>query len=50
MTPTAIERNHPKRLLKAGWRHMSLFQQPARECGIADPEGLASWITNGNGP
>jgi len=29
MTPAAIERNYPKRLLKAGWRHMSLFQQPA---------------------
>jgi len=50
MTPAAIERNYPKRLLKAGWRHMSLFQQPARECEIADPEGLASWITSGNGP
>ncbi len=31
-------------------KHMSLFQQPARECEIADPEGLASWITSGNGP
>ncbi len=50
MTPAAIERNYPKRLLKVGWRHMSLFQQPARECEIADPEGLASWITSGNGP
>ncbi len=29
MIPAAIERNYPKRLLKAGWRHMSLFQQPA---------------------
>ena len=38
MTPAAIERNYPKRLLKAGWRHMSLFQQPASEprqdCGF----------------
>ena len=30
MIPAAIERNYPKRLLKAGWWHMSLFQQPAR--------------------
>ncbi len=30
MTPAAIERNYPKRLLKAGWRPMSLFQQFAR--------------------
>jgi hypothetical protein len=29
MIPRAIERNYPKRLLKAGWWHMSLFQQPA---------------------
>jgi len=29
MIPAAIERNYPKRLLKAGWWHMSLFQQPA---------------------
>jgi len=29
MIPVAIERNYPKRLLKAGWWHMSLFQQPA---------------------
>jgi len=29
MIPTAIERNYPKRLLTAGWWHMSLFQQPA---------------------
>jgi len=27
MIPAAIERNYPKRLLKAGWWHMSLFQQ-----------------------
>ncbi len=25
MIPAAIERNHSKRLLKAGWWHMSLF-------------------------
>ncbi len=31
MIPAAIERNYPKRLLKAGWWHMSLFQQPDRE-------------------
>ncbi len=31
MTPAAIERNYPKRLLKAGWWHMSLFRQPASE-------------------
>ncbi len=30
MIPAAIERNYPKRRLKAGWWHMSLFQQPAR--------------------
>jgi len=30
MIPAAIERNYPKRLLTAGWWHMSLFQQPAR--------------------
>ena len=30
MIPAALERNYPKRLLKAGWWHMSLFQQPAR--------------------
>jgi len=30
MIPVAIERHYPKRLLTAGWRHMSLFQQPAR--------------------
>jgi len=29
MIPAAIERNYPKRLLKAGRWHMSLFQQPA---------------------
>ncbi len=29
MIPAAIERNCPKRLLEAGWWHMSLFQQPA---------------------
>ena len=50
MIPAAIERNYPKRLLNAGCWHMSLFQQPARECELAGPEGLASWITNGNGP
>jgi len=27
--PAAIERNYPKRLLKAGWWHMSLVHQPA---------------------
>ncbi len=27
--PAAIERNYPKRLLTAGWWHMSLFKQPA---------------------
>ncbi len=26
LIPAAIERNYPKRLLKAGWWHMSLFQ------------------------
>ena len=31
MIPAAIERNYPKRLLTAGWWHMSLFQQPASE-------------------
>ncbi len=30
MIPAAIERNYPKRLLKTGWWHMSLFQQPVR--------------------
>jgi len=25
MIPTAIERNYPKRLLKAGWWHMIFF-------------------------
>ena len=30
MIPAAIECNYPKRLLKAGWWYMSLFQQPAR--------------------
>ncbi len=29
MIPAAIERNYPKRLLKPGWWHMSLFQQTA---------------------
>ena len=29
---------------------MNIFQQPARECELADPEGLAGWITSGNGP
>ncbi len=29
MIPAAIERNYPKRLLEAGWWHMSLFQRPA---------------------
>jgi len=27
MIPTAIERNYPKRLLRAGWWQMGLFQQ-----------------------
>ncbi len=36
MIPAAIERNYPKRLLKAGWWHMSLFQQPVRWCGKAN--------------
>ncbi len=31
MIPAAIERNYPKRLLEAGWWHLSLFQQPARK-------------------
>ncbi len=31
MIPAAIERHYPKRLLKAGWWHMSLFQQPGRQ-------------------
>jgi len=30
MIPAAIERNYSKRLLKSGWWHMRLFQQPAR--------------------
>ncbi len=30
MISAAIERNYPKLLLKAGWWHMSLFQQSAR--------------------
>ncbi len=30
MIPAATERNYPKRLLKAGWWHTSLFHQPAR--------------------
>ncbi len=29
MIPAAIEHNYPKRLLTAGWWHMSLFQQHA---------------------
>ncbi len=33
MIPAAMERNYPKRLLKAGWWHMSLFQQHARMIG-----------------
>ncbi len=39
MIPAAIERNCPKRLLKAGWWHMSLFQQPAGEMGQHSPRG-----------
>ncbi len=38
MILAAIERNYPKRLLKAGWWHMSLFQQPA-----SDFVGDRSW-------
>ena len=29
MIPAEIERDYPIRLLSAGWRHMSLFQQAA---------------------
>jgi len=29
MIPAAIERNYPKRPLKAGWRQTGLFQRPA---------------------
>jgi len=39
MIPAAIERNYPKRLLKAGWWHMSLFQQPAKNGLISLTEG-----------
>ncbi len=37
MIPAAIERNYPKRLLKAGWWHMSLFQQPASDPNFCVP-------------
>ena len=36
MIPAAIERNYPKRLLTAGWWHMSLFQQPAKRISRTD--------------
>ncbi len=34
MIPRAIKRNYPKHLLKAGWWHVSLFQQPASDPNI----------------
>jgi len=37
MIPAAIERDYPKRLLKAGWWHMSLFQQAASDRNVCDP-------------
>ena len=40
MIPAAIERNYPKRLLKAGWWHMSLFQQPASDPNVCDPNNV----------
>ncbi len=36
MIPRAIERNYPKRLLTAGWWHMSLFQQLASDPNVCD--------------
>ena len=30
MIPAAIERNYPKRLLRAGWWQMGLFQRPVQ--------------------
>ncbi len=36
MIPRAIERNYPKRLLQAGWWHMSLFQQLASDPNVCD--------------
>ncbi len=40
MIPAAIERNYPNRLLMAGWWHMSLFQQPARDHWIRSVEEM----------
>jgi len=31
MIPAPIERNYPKRLLRAGWRQMGLFQRSVKE-------------------
>jgi len=42
MIPAAIERDYPKRLLEAGWWHMSLFQQPATHVWVrvvTEPRG-----------
>ncbi len=37
MIPAAIERNYPKRLLKAGWRQMGLFQRSVQLEPITGP-------------
>jgi hypothetical protein len=42
MIPAAIERNYPKRLLKAGWWHMIFFQQPA-----SGTYGIINLLRNG---
>jgi len=47
MIPAAIERNYPKRLLKAGWWHMSLFQQPASDPNVFDPYNV--WLRTARG-
>ncbi len=47
MIPATIERNYPKRLLKAGWWHMSLFQQPASDPNICDGYIIWSRTTGG---
>jgi len=42
MIPAAIERNYRKCLFKAGWWHMSLFQEPARGTMNSMP-ALKTW-------
>ncbi len=46
MIPAAIERNYPKRLLRAGWWQMGLFQRPVNPDPTKTLNYAGPWSTS----